>query len=67
MAAAFDAGVNFFDNAEVYATGRAETIMGAVLKAAGLAAESTTSSRPSSIGGSTHGSVNTSTRSTAST
>jgi voltage-dependent potassium channel beta subunit len=33
MAAAFDAGVNFFDNAEVYANGRSEEIMGAVLKA----------------------------------
>jgi voltage-dependent potassium channel beta subunit len=33
MAAAFDAGVNFFDNAEVYASGRSEEIMGAVLKA----------------------------------
>ena len=32
MAAAFDAGVNFFDNAEVYATGRSETIMGQALK-----------------------------------
>jgi voltage-dependent potassium channel beta subunit len=32
MAAAFDAGVNFFDNAEVYANGRSEEIMGAVLK-----------------------------------
>jgi voltage-dependent potassium channel beta subunit len=32
MAAAFDAGVNFFDNAEVYAGGRSEEIMGAVLK-----------------------------------
>jgi voltage-dependent potassium channel beta subunit len=32
MAAAFDAGVNFFDNAEVYAGGRSETIMGAALK-----------------------------------
>ena len=28
MAAAYDAGVNCFDNAEVYAKGRAETIMG---------------------------------------
>jgi len=35
MAAAFDAGVNFFDNAEVYAHGRAETIMGTVLKKMG--------------------------------
>ncbi len=33
MAAAFDAGVNFFDNAEVYAGGRSEIIMGQALKA----------------------------------
>ncbi len=32
MAAAFDAGVNFFDNAEVYASGRSEEIMGRALK-----------------------------------
>ena len=32
MAAAHDAGVNFFDNAEVYARGQSETIMGAALK-----------------------------------
>jgi voltage-dependent potassium channel beta subunit len=32
MAAAFDAGVNFFDNAEVYAGGRSEEIMGQALK-----------------------------------
>ena len=32
MAAAFDAGVNFFDNAEVYALGRSEVIMGKVFK-----------------------------------
>jgi len=32
MAAAFDAGINFFDNAEVYAGGRSEEIMGAALK-----------------------------------
>ncbi len=32
MAAAHDAGVNFFDNAEVYAKGKSETIMGNVLK-----------------------------------
>ncbi len=31
MAAAHDAGVNFFDNAEAYAHGRSEEIMGAVL------------------------------------
>jgi voltage-dependent potassium channel beta subunit len=32
MAAAYDAGVNFFDNAEVYASGRSEEIMGRALK-----------------------------------
>ncbi len=31
MAAARDQGVNFFDNAEVYASGRSETLMGAAL------------------------------------
>ena len=31
MAAAHDAGVNFFDNAEVYARGQSETIMGGAL------------------------------------
>ncbi len=35
MAAAYDAGVNFFDNAEVYAGGRSEEIMGAALKQLG--------------------------------
>lgn len=35
MAAAYDAGVNFFDNAEVYAGGVAEEIMGAALKKLG--------------------------------
>ena len=35
MQAAWDAGVNFFDNAEVYADGVAEEIMGAVLKKKG--------------------------------
>ena len=35
MQAAWDAGVNFFDNAEVYAAGVAEEIMGAVLKKKG--------------------------------
>lgn len=35
MKAAYDAGVNFFDNAEVYAKGVSETIMGKVLKRAG--------------------------------
>ncbi len=35
MAAAYDAGVNFFDNAEVYAGGKSETVMGAALKELG--------------------------------
>ena len=35
MAVAYDAGVNFFDNAEVYAKGASETIMGAALKKLG--------------------------------
>jgi voltage-dependent potassium channel beta subunit len=32
LAAAFDGGMNFFDNAEVYAGGRSEEIMGAAIK-----------------------------------
>ena len=35
MKTAYDAGVNFFDNAEAYAKGVSETIMGKVLKRAG--------------------------------
>ncbi len=35
MTAAYDAGVNFFDNAEAYAGGRAEVVMGNVIKRAG--------------------------------
>ncbi|MDX2473878.1 MAG: aldo/keto reductase [Candidatus Krumholzibacteria bacterium] len=35
MKAAYDEGVNFFDNAEAYAGGMAETIMGQVFKKAG--------------------------------
>jgi voltage-dependent potassium channel beta subunit len=31
MAAAMDAGVNFFDNAEIYANGQSETVMGEAL------------------------------------
>jgi voltage-dependent potassium channel beta subunit len=37
MAAAYDAGVNFFDNAEAYAGGQAEVIMGQALKDLGWA------------------------------
>ena len=33
MAAAYDAGVNFFDNAEAYAGGQSELVMGQALKA----------------------------------
>src|ERR1700722_2194968 len=32
MKIAYDAGVNYFDNAEVYASGRAETVMGNIFK-----------------------------------
>ncbi|HEU4321559.1 MAG TPA: aldo/keto reductase [Roseiflexaceae bacterium] len=35
MAAAYDAGVNFFDNAEAYAAGQAEIVMGNVIKQLG--------------------------------
>jgi voltage-dependent potassium channel beta subunit len=35
LAAAYDAGINFFDNAEVYAGGRSETIMGEAIKQLG--------------------------------
>jgi voltage-dependent potassium channel beta subunit len=35
LAAAYEAGVNFFDNAEVYAGGRSETIMGEAIAALG--------------------------------
>jgi voltage-dependent potassium channel beta subunit len=39
MAAARDAGVNFFDNAEVYANGESERIMGQALRELGWARE----------------------------
>jgi len=35
MTAAYESGVNFFDNAEVYAGGKSESVMGAVLKKMG--------------------------------
>ncbi len=35
MTAAYDAGCNFFDNAEAYASGDAEIVMGEALKKAG--------------------------------
>jgi len=35
MRTAYDAGVNFFDNAEVYSGGRAETMMGNIIKKVG--------------------------------
>jgi aryl-alcohol dehydrogenase-like predicted oxidoreductase len=35
MREAFDAGVNFFDNAEAYASGKAEVVMGNVIRRAG--------------------------------
>jgi voltage-dependent potassium channel beta subunit len=35
MAAAYEAGVNFFDNAEIYANGKSEKVMGAALKELG--------------------------------
>ena len=35
MKEAYDAGVNFFDNAEAYASGKAEVVMGKVIKKAG--------------------------------
>lgn len=40
MAAAYDAGVNFFDNAEAYAGGEAERVMGQVIKDLGWRRES---------------------------
>ncbi len=40
MGLAYDAGVNFFDNAEGYAEGKSEEVMGRILKAHGWARES---------------------------
>jgi len=35
MKLAYDSGINFFDNAEIYANGKAETVMGNIIKKAG--------------------------------
>jgi len=40
MAAAYDLGVNFFDNAEAYAAGKSEEVMGAALRKLGWHRES---------------------------
>ena len=40
MKSAYDKGVNFFDNAEAYAAGKSEEIMGAALRKLGLRRES---------------------------
>ena len=40
MKTAYDAGVNFFDNAEAYASGRSEIVMGNILKKMGWSHES---------------------------
>ena len=36
LTAAYDAGCNYFDNAEVYGDGQSEILMGMALKKAGL-------------------------------
>ena len=66
MAAAYDAGVNFFDNAEVYAKGQSETIMGEVLRKSWAGGARPTSCPPSSSGACTTAPTKR-TRSTAST
>lgn len=40
MFAAYDAGINFFDNAEVYSNGESEVVMGNILKEAGWSRDS---------------------------
>jgi len=40
MHTAYDAGVNFFDNAEVYAHGKSEEVMGGILKASNWSRDS---------------------------
>ncbi len=40
MVEAYDAGINFFDNAEVYADGRSEQVMGKIIKQLGWSRDS---------------------------
>jgi aryl-alcohol dehydrogenase-like predicted oxidoreductase len=40
MTMAYDSGVNFFDNAEAYASGKAEEVMGDILKRKGWSRDS---------------------------
>ena len=51
MKHAYDAGINFFDNAEVYAGGESEKIMGAALKELGLQRDTYTVSSKVFFGG----------------
>ena len=51
MKHAYDAGINFFDNAEVYAAGDSEKIMGAALKELGLKRDTYTVSSKVFFGG----------------
>ena len=51
MKHAYDAGINFFDNAEVYAGGESEKIMGAALKELGLKRDTYTVSSKVFFGG----------------
>ena len=51
MKHAYDAGINFFDNAEVYAAGESEKIMGASLKELGLKRDTYTVSSKVFFGG----------------
>ena len=51
MKHAYDAGINFFDNAEVYAAGESEKIMGVALKELGLQRDTYTVSSKVFFGG----------------
>ena len=51
MKHAYDAGINFFDNAEAYAAGESEKIMGAALKELGLQRDTYTVSSKVFFGG----------------